>query len=320
MKGHLATFLKGAISLGLLAFFLSRIDLAHFIEALSNAKFSYVAICLVVYIVGQCLSSIRWALLARTVGFDNPLTDFAVYYFIGMFFSLFTPSTVGGDVGRVFYLAREGANRKDNGGATAFATISVLADRAIGMAVLVWIGAVALLLFPEYRLPPTILYVTYAIGAGLLLGLLSLPFLSRVMPGKNHRIAKNLHIALQRYPRHWHAIVNAMLISVVVHIIQVWMHVLIGRALNFDIPWSYALIIYPLVGTFSALPISLNGIGLREGGYIFMLNRIGVSSAHAIAFGLLWFALIVIDSLIGGLVFILRKKPAAPAMAAEMED
>lgn len=320
MKGHLATFLKAAISLGLLAFFLSRIDLTHLIEALSNAKFSYVAICLVVYVLGQCLSSIRWALLARTVGFDNPLTDFTVYYFIGMFFSLFTPSTVGGDVGRVFYLAREGANRKDNGGATAFATISVLADRAIGMAVLVWIGAISLFLFREYRLPSTILYVTYAIAAALLLGLLSLPFLSRIIPGKNHRLAKNLHIALQRYPRHWDAILGAMLISVAVHIIQAWMHVLIGRALNFDIPWSYALIIYPLVGTFSALPISLNGIGLREGGYIFLLNRIGVSSAHAIAFGLLWFAVIVIDSLIGGLIFILRRKPATTAIAAEMED
>jgi hypothetical protein len=151
-------------------------------------------------------------------------------------------------------------------------------------------------------------------------GVLSLPFLSRIMPGKNHRMMKNLHIALQRYPRHWHAIVNAMLISLVVHFIQAWMHVLIGRALNFDIPWSYALIIYPLVGTFSALPVSLNGIGLREGGYIFLLNRIGVSSAHAIAFGFLWFAVIVIDSLIGGLIFILRRKPAPQAIVAEIED
>ncbi len=320
MKSYLTVLLKAVISLGLLGFFLSRIDLAHFLGALANAKFSYVAACLVLYIVGQCLSSIRWALLARTVGFENSLTDFSVYYFIGMFFSLFTPSTVGGDVGRVFYLARDGANRKEGAGATAFATISVLADRAIGMAVLVWIGAVSLLLFPEYRLPPTILYVTYAIAAGLLLGLVSLPILSRVLPGKNHRIAKNLHIALQRYPRHWNAIVNAMLLSLVVHFIQAWMHVLIGRALDFEIPWSYALIIYPLVGTFSALPVSLNGIGLREGGYIFLLNRIGVSSEHAIAFGLLWFAVIVIDSLIGGLLFVLRRKAAPQGIGAEIED
>src|SRR5689334_10398246 len=155
MKQSLMVLLKGVISLGLLAFFLSRLDFFHFIGVLSNAKFSYIALCLGIYLIGQLLSSIRWALLARTVGFQNPLKDFALYYLIGMFFSLFTPSTVGGDVGRVFYVSREGANRRRGAGATAFATISVLADRAIGMAVLVWIGAVSLLLFPGYHLPAT---------------------------------------------------------------------------------------------------------------------------------------------------------------------
>src|SRR4051812_38469457 len=217
MKRSLMVLLKGLISIGLLLFFLSRIDFFHFLGALSNAKFSYIAVCLLVYIAGQLLSSIRWAVLARTVGFENPLTDFAAYYLIGMFFSLFTPSTVGGDVGRVVYLSREGANRKlgERAGATAFATISVLADRAIGMAVLVWIGAVALVLFPFYDLPQTIVYLTLAIAAGLLIGLVSLPLLSRVMPGKNHRIGKNLHLALQSYPRHWRALLNAILISLV---------------------------------------------------------------------------------------------------------
>jgi glycosyltransferase 2 family protein len=98
------------------------------------------------------------------------------------------------------------------------------------------------------------------------------------------------------------------------------MHVLIGRALDFDIPFSYALIIYPLVGTFSALPVSLNGIGLREGGYLFLLTRIGVSSEKAIAFGLLWFIVVALDSLLGGLIFILKKKPEAAAVAIEAED
>jgi uncharacterized membrane protein YbhN (UPF0104 family) len=312
--------LKGLISLGLLGFFLTRIDFFHFLGALSNAKFSYIALCLVIYLVGQLLSSVRWALLARTVAFQNHLKDFAQYYLIGMFFSLFTPSTVGGDVGRVYYLAREGVNQKSGAGATAFATISVLADRAIGMAVLIWIGAVALLIFPQYALPHSIRVVTFAIAAALLIGLISLPLVSRLMPGKEHRIGKNLHLALQNYPRHWRALGNAMLISVVVHLLQAWMHVLIGRALDFDVPWSYALIIYPLVGTFSALPLSLNGIGLREGGYVFLLNRIGVSTEHALAFGLLWFIVVALDSLIGGLIFIVRKSPTATTVALEADD
>jgi hypothetical protein len=80
-----------------------------------------------------------------------------------------------------------------------------------------------------------------------------------------------------------------------------------GRALHIDIPFSYCVILYPLVGTFSALPISLNGLGLREGGYLFMLQIIGFSSETGMAFGLLLFLIIAVDSLLGGLIFLLKK-------------
>ena len=321
MKRILTILLKALISLGLLVFFLTRIDFFHFLDVLAAAKFSYIALALSIYIAGQMASSLRWALLARALRFETRYKDFASFYFIGMFFSMFTPSTVGGDVGRVFYLARAGGNLKEGAraGAAASATISVLADRAVGMAVLVWIGAVTVALFPAYGLPATIRYVTYAIALACLLGILALPLLSRVLPGKAHRIGKSLHLALQSYPRHWRTLVFAMLLSLFVHSLQVWMHVLLGRALDFDIPWSYAFIIYPLVGTFSALPVSLNGIGLREGGYLFFLTRIGVSSEKAIAFGLLWFIVIALSSLIGGLLFVLRRAPAA-LPEAELQD
>ena len=322
MKRSLLFFLKAAVSLGLLAFFFSRIDFFHFLRSLSSVRLSYLAIALAVYLVGQLISSLRWALLARTLEFQNPWKDFAVYYFIGMFFSLFTPSTVGGDLGRIFYLSRDGAKDKegDRAGSMAFATISVLADRAVGMAVLVWIGAVAVAVFPGYSLPPAIRYLTFAIALGLLLGFVSLPLFSRLLKNIESPVGKNLRLALEAYWDRWPVIVQTMLLSLIVHILQSWMQVLIGRALEAEIPWSYALIIYPLVGTFSALPVSLNGIGLREGGYLFLLLRIGVSSEKAIAFSLLWFMVIALDSLIGALVFILKKKAAPSALVSEAED
>ena len=318
MKRSLMIFVKAGVSLGLLAFFLSRIDLFHFLGLLSSARLSYVAAALLIYLFGQLVSSIRWALLARTVGFQNPWKDFVVFYLIGMFFSLFTPSTVGGDVGRIFYLARDGANRKESvpAGSVALAAISVLADRAVGMAVLIWIGATAVAAFPGYSLPLTIRYLTAGLAVGLLVGGVSLPFLSRLLRGWEHPVGKTLSLALQNYPRHWRTIVYAMLFSLVAHFMQTWIHVLLGRALDADIPFSYALIIYPLVGVFSALPISLNGIGLREGGYLFLLRRINISSEKAIAFSLLWFIIIALDSLIGGSIFVLRKSPAPSAIAS----
>jgi hypothetical protein len=84
----------------------------------------------------------------------------------------------------------------------------------------------------------------------------------------------------------------------------------LAKAVGLEIPWSYGFILYPLVGIFSALPISFNGIGLREGGYLFLLTQIGVSSEKAIAVGLLWFLVIVLDSLIGGVLYIARRSDA----------
>jgi uncharacterized membrane protein YbhN (UPF0104 family) len=90
-----------------------------------------------------------------------------------------------------------------------------------------------------------------------------------------------------------------------------------GRALGLDVPYSFCLIVYPLVGTFSAIPVSLNGLGLREGGYIFMLAVIGIDSEQGIAFGLLLFLIVALDSLIGGVMFLLQKSPKAGGVIAQ---
>ncbi len=78
-----------------------------------------------------------------------------------MFFNLFAPGTVGGDVSRVVYLARDQeSHAKGRAVTTTHAAMSVLMDRAIGMIVLVWLGAAGLLLFPEYAVPPTVRSIT----------------------------------------------------------------------------------------------------------------------------------------------------------------
>ena len=95
---------------------------------------------------------------------------------------------------------------------------------------------------------------------------------------------------------------------------------LMGLALHLSVPFSFCLIVYPLVGTFSAMPISVNGFGLREGGYIFLLALIGINSEKGIAFGLLLFLIVAVDSLIGGILFLVKKasEPAGAVIEAEI--
>lgn len=321
LRPALFSLLKAVVSLGILAFLFTRVDGIRLLRVLSAAHVGYLVAGLVGYFLGQLVSSVRWTLLARLLGFKNLLRDFVSIYFIGMFFNLFTPSTVGGDFGRVFYLARERVRGQgqDWAGPTARAVISVITDRAVGLAVLLWIGAATLLFFPGYSIPSAIQYLTYGLALASILSWFLLPSLHLLLERKAHPIAENVRLAVGIYQKNPRVLSQTVLLSLTVHVIQAVMQLLLGRALGVDIPLSYCFILYPLVGLFSSLPITLNGFGLREGGYLFLLERIGIPAEKAIAFGLLWFVIVALDSLLGAVVFVLRRA-AQPSAAASEAD
>ena len=117
----------------------------------------------VVFLAGQVLSAFKWA-DDRALGRASTgrIADYVRFYFVGMFFNLFGPSTIGGDVVRALYLG-EGAR-------PGLAFNSVLFDRLSGLVVLVAIGAVALLAFPQYAFPWPLTAATVAVGIALVVG------------------------------------------------------------------------------------------------------------------------------------------------------
>jgi glycosyltransferase 2 family protein len=317
-KPVLILFAKLLVSGGLLAYFFSRVHPERFVHTFTTAKYSWIALALVTYLFTQAISAVRWTALARPLGIETPFKDLLKYYLIGMFFNLFAPGTVGGDVSRVFYLVRDDeAHAEGRAVTTMHAAMSVLMDRAIGMIVLVWLGAAGLLLFPEYAVPATVRSITLLIAAGFVVAVLLIPLLRRLLPEDGHPLVVKIRLALRSYRTQWRALVVALLLSLIVHLIQAWMHLVMGRALGLEIPYSFCIIVYPLVGTFSAIPVSLNGLGLREGGYIYLLAVIGISTENAIAFGLLLFLIVAVDSLLGGVLFLLQKSPAVATAMSE---
>ncbi len=309
--------LKLLVSGGLLAYFLSRVHPERFLHTFASANYSWIALALTVYLFAQSISAVRWTMLARPLGIATPFKDLVKYYLIGMFFNLFAPGTVGGDVSRVYYLVRdEAAHAKGRAVTTMHAAMSVLMDRAIGMVVLVWLGATALLLFPQYAVPPTVRMVTFLLASGFVVAVLLTPLLRRLLPEDGHPIVVKVRLLFRSYRMQWRALAAAGVLSIVIHLIQAWMHVVMGRALGLELPFTFCLIVYPLVGTFAAIPVSLNGLGLREGGYIYLLAVIGIGTEKGIAFGLLLFLIVALDSLIGGLLFLLQKSAKPTAVIA----
>ena len=84
-------------------------------------------------------------------------------------------------------------------------------------------------------------------------------------------------------------------------VVTVW---LIGRALGLPVPLLYYGILVPLVALLTMLPVSLNGMGVREGGMVLFLTPLGISSATALSLAFLWFSVFVAGSLFGAGIYL----------------
>jgi uncharacterized membrane protein YbhN (UPF0104 family) len=71
---------------------------------------------------------------------------------------------------------------------------------------------------------------------------------------------------------------------------------------------SYFFIV-PIVDLLSILPISISGLGIREGGYVLMFKSLGVEASKGLACGLLVLAITLISGILGGIVYSLTSYP-----------
>ncbi|HUE38557.1 MAG TPA: lysylphosphatidylglycerol synthase transmembrane domain-containing protein, partial [Candidatus Binatia bacterium] len=136
-SGRWKLLVKLAVSVGLLLYLMRRVDFGQMLRQFARSDPLLLIAALLLYLIGQVLSAVKWARLARAVGFHEPLPRFVAYYLIGMFFNAFGFGTVGGDVVRALYLARGGGRR-------ALALNTVVADRVSGLLVLLAVALVAL--------------------------------------------------------------------------------------------------------------------------------------------------------------------------------
>jgi uncharacterized membrane protein YbhN (UPF0104 family) len=101
-------------------------------------------------------------------------------------------------------------------------------------------------------------------------------------------------------------IVRVLSIAIVVQVARIAVHVLVAKALGLSIPLPYFFLFVPLLAVIVSLPISLNGIGLREGAGVVLFGLVGVGRTAAFAMQFTTYLVAVGVSLLGGLVFLLR--------------
>jgi uncharacterized protein (TIRG00374 family) len=297
----LGRILRVVISLIVLTVVVVSVGAQNLLDALRTIDPSWFAIAIAIHLLGVAIRTWRWSMLIRAFGTPVSFGRLFYLYMAGTFFNTFLPTGIGGDVVKIIELSSE------RGGAQAFST--VLADRLTGILGSSLIALLVATLDPA-DVPGDVRAAVILISGGVLIAALlltqrrlldrwltRLPFWSR-LPGKIHK----LYEALTAYSIG--AIVRSTLISLPFTLALIATQYTLALGLGVDAPLRYFALFIPMVALVQLLPISFNGLGVREGAFQVLFGSVGVGEAQAVAMSLMYYLVRVATGLIGGLMYL----------------
>jgi glycosyltransferase 2 family protein len=303
----LKTLLKLLISVGIIGILIYTLKPEHLYETLKNLSLWKLGVALLAYFVCQGISAFKWLQLARSMKIGGTFPQYYRFYMLGMFFGLFLPTSVGGDVGRAMLLAKEESTRWTQ------AFLSILAERGTGLCALMVYAIIGMLVVhPTYHFASAFITVL-----GFSIFTLSVtfgfhwiehhPWGHRLIQKLVHKPEDESSDTFYIWPQN-KTLVLAVGYSLLFHTGLIWMQWFILQDLGGNASFLLVAVIYAMSGLLSLLPISLNGIGVREASTTSLLFYWG-HIPHEIggAYSLVWLSVMLLTTIPGALLALQRQ-------------
>ncbi len=299
-----------SVLLLILLFKFNPIDKKALLDNIRNADKVILILALLFFSLIYILCFYRWKMLLEVANINLPLPRLIISFCGGIFFNLFLPSTIGGDLARSIDLAAQTKKPRE-------VIATVFLDRLSG-----YVGLVIVVLFSlifGWRLiqgNQAVLFsvaIITAILIAILLGLFNSFLYSRLnrlltssTAGKIREALKNLHQEIHFFKNYKKILLNNLILSVLIQTISPLISYLIALSLGIKINLIYFFIFLPIIGAVTLLPISIGGLGLRENTTVLFFAKAGVNHNLSLAMSLLSFFFILVYGAIGGLIYVLR--------------
>jgi uncharacterized membrane protein YbhN (UPF0104 family) len=296
-----AVCVKIAVTVSLLWFLVSRVDLHHIANVLTRLNLATLGLAAFVLALTIPINAARWHYILSASGYSPGTAKLAKIVLVGLFFNQVLPSGVGGDAVRAWRCHLLGIP-------VGRAIRSILLDRALGFASIVLAYAAGL---------PTLLSMMadgvqqggfvaiLFIAVGGLAALFCLDFLPNfLLRMKFLSFLASIAIEARRLvsdPRRFAVIFSLALLGTAINI---WGYQRIALSIGADLSFVDWVLIVPPVTLVQLLPISLAGWGIREAALVVVLSAFDISSEIALTISLLFGACQVLIALPGGLVWV----------------
>jgi uncharacterized protein (TIRG00374 family) len=317
IKKIISVILRVGISLALLIFLFRQVDTASLLETLRNSDKPKLVIAFLAFSLVYILCFVRWEMLLKAAQINIPFRRVLISACGGIFFNLFLPSTIGGDLVRTIDLAMHTKRPRE-------VVATVLLDRLSGYVGLVILAVIAVIIGHRYIRDASVLFMVAVITAILIVILLVL-FNSRIYSKVNNILRprgkreahgvvsvlsrlrgslKNLHSEMHIFRNYKKVIVYNLILSFAVQLVFPLIFYLIALSLGVRLNIIYFLVFLPIIGAITLIPISIGGLGLRDATTIYFFAKVGLSKDLSFAMSLLSFSFILIYGVIGGLIYV----------------
>jgi uncharacterized protein (TIRG00374 family) len=303
---------KILVSLGLLVFLLVKISFSELVGLFESLDIGVIVGAMSVFLLSNIIGSLQWHLLLKSSGVQILFHKTIRVYFIGLFFNNFLPANIGGDAVKVYDVSKVGNS--------VYQVVAVtLLDRIIGIFSLCLLACVAVLTF--VKTPPIDnLWLYFVIFVGCMTPVLGFYFVKplgqilrwlvgTLRPLSWDKGGSSILDYLGEFKARKPLILQLILISVVIQSLRVFTHILVAISLGIAIaPTVIGLffVFVPLLSLAMIPPITINGLGIREGLGILLFSQAGIGQTDAFAIEFLTYVVSVSVSLLGLVSFLTR--------------
>lgn len=300
------------VTLALIGVVAAQIDWSRMGHRLSHGQPLYFLAAVAAVLVALIAGAVRWERLLAPAGLHLGAGPLARIYAVSTFSNTFLPTTVGGDVTRALLVARRGP-------LLARTVLTIVVDRAAGLAGLLGLGWLALAIEPA-RVPhgarSFLAWVTLAVLIGgavtLILVFRGNPLGRAIVPDRHRDGARASRSLLQSYATDPVNIVVVLLLSLAHQALISLQLVLLAHAIDVNLSFATAAVVLALVTVVTLIPISIGGFGIREGTYVVLLAGASIAATDAALISILSVASLFIASLPGAAL--LMRGGVAPAL------
>lgn len=291
---------------------LAQMDWKQFSTLVSSMNLTWVFLAFSLRFLAVIPGVQRWRLILQNFGIRAAFVPLARLGFIGSFFNLFLPTGIGGDFVRAYYLSRSGSHEMP----TVLTTL--LLERSGGLCALLLIGTLSSSLWGiEISGIPMVGFFS------LLLVGYTLANVSIFHPWIHEQIAIRLqrwrfdsveekmrliYDGLKTLGRNGKAMAGVLSLSLLIQfssIVTMW---LLAQAIGVVTPFVTFLVFIPLINLTIMVPLTINGIGLRESAYYLLFSQVGLPAEMSVTLSLLSFLTHLVVGLPGAVFYTLHKK------------